>query len=151
MNLYFSSVASQPSPGHSSLSKMNSSSSKYCGQLNNNNNNTNNNSNNNNLMYSSKPHVTLTNALDMLTGNTSNNNNINHNNSSNSSYSHSVNSTGVGHHHHHNQGKKSEETTPVNIVLRRASVDSPWGFRVQGGRDYHLQLTICKVSLLITC
>ncbi|CAH8839422.1 unnamed protein product [Trichobilharzia szidati] len=136
MNLYFSSVASQPPPGHSSMSKMNSSNSnKYCGQLN----------NNNNLMYSSKPHVTLTNALDMLTGNTSNNNN-NHNNSSNSNYSHSVvNNTGGGHHQHH-QGKKSEETTPVNIVLRRASVDSPWGFRVQGGSDYHLQLTICKTQ-----
>ncbi|CAH8497563.1 unnamed protein product [Heterobilharzia americana] len=116
MNLYFSSVASQPPPGHSLMSKANTN-VKYSGQS-------------NNVMYSSKPHVTLSNALDLLTGNSGS---CNNNTSS---------GTGSG----HNQTKKSEETTPVNITLRRASVDSPWGFRVQGGSDYHLQLTICKTQ-----
>lgn len=34
----------------------------------------------------------------------------------------------------------------LNLVLQRQSTDQQWGFRVQGGCDYHLRLTVCKVS-----
>ncbi|KAA0200566.1 hypothetical protein FBUS_05794 [Fasciolopsis buskii] len=33
----------------------------------------------------------------------------------------------------------------MNVALRRHSSANPWGFRVQGGSDYKLQLTVCKV------
>ncbi|KAK4469725.1 hypothetical protein MN116_007249 [Schistosoma mekongi] len=118
MNLYFSSVASQP-PGYSSLSKMNTN-TKHTGQV-------------SNTTHSLKQHVTLTNAIDLLTG--SNSTNLG---SSNSRNSFSISG--------YNQVKKLDEAKPMKIVLRRASIDSPWGFRVQGGSDYHLQLTICKTQ-----
>lgn len=35
---------------------------------------------------------------------------------------------------------------PVNVTLQRENVDNPWGFRVQGGCDYKLQLTVCKTQ-----
>ncbi|TNN12654.1 PDZ and LIM domain protein [Schistosoma japonicum] len=117
MNLYFSSVASQP-PGYSSLSKVNTN-TKHTGHA-------------SNTTHSLKQHVTLTNAIDLLTGS----NSTNLGSSSRNSFSISG----------YNQVKKSDEATPMNIVLRRASIDSPWGFRVQGGSDYHLQLTICKTQ-----
>ncbi|THD24401.1 PDZ and LIM domain protein 2 [Fasciola hepatica] len=34
----------------------------------------------------------------------------------------------------------------LNVALRRHSSANPWGFRVQGGSDYKLQLTVCKAS-----
>ncbi|CAH8516238.1 PDZ and LIM domain protein 2 [Schistosoma haematobium] len=117
MNLYFSSVASQQ-PGHSSLSKMNTNTKHTNNQM-------------NNPTHSCKQHVTLSNALDLFTGN-----NITSGIGNRNSFSIAGN----------NHIRKLEETTPVNIVLRRASNDSPWGFRVQGGSDYHLQLTICKTQ-----
>uniref|UniRef100_A0A095BUL7 Uncharacterized protein n=1 Tax=Schistosoma haematobium TaxID=6185 RepID=A0A095BUL7_SCHHA len=119
MNLYFSSVASQQ-PGHSSLSKMNTNTKHTNNQM-------------NNPTHSCKQHVTLSNALDLFTGN-----NITSGIGNRNSFSIAGN----------NHIRKLEETTPVNIVLRRASNDSPWGFRVQGGSDYHLQLTICKYHRL---
>ncbi|CAH8534790.1 unnamed protein product [Dicrocoelium dendriticum] len=36
--------------------------------------------------------------------------------------------------------------SPVNVSLRRVDTSSPWGFRVQGGIDYKLQLTVCKTQ-----
>ncbi|CAH8523172.1 unnamed protein product [Schistosoma rodhaini] len=123
MNLYFSSVASQQ-PGHSSLSKMNTN-TKHTNQM-----------NNNNPTHSCKQHVTLSNALDLFTGNNITGGSVGGIGSNRNSFSIAGN----------NHLKKLEETTPVNIVLRRASSDSPWGFRVQGGSDYHLQLTICKTQ-----
>ncbi|CAH8477130.1 unnamed protein product [Schistosoma turkestanicum] len=110
MNLYFSSVASQP-PGHS-LSKINTN-IKHTNQ-----------SNNATHSY-------------LLTGN---------NSTSGGGGSGTRNSFSVSGNNH---VKKLEETAPVNIVLRRASSDSPWGFRVQGGSDYHLQLTVCKIKVCV--
>lgn len=34
----------------------------------------------------------------------------------------------------------------MNVALRRHSSANPWGFRVQGGSDYKLQLTVCKTQ-----
>ena len=33
------------------------------------------------------------------------------------------------------------------VVLTRSNLDKPWGFRIQGGQDYNLQLTVKKVRL----
>ncbi|KAF5397975.1 PDZ and LIM domain protein 2 [Paragonimus heterotremus] len=43
-----------------------------------------------------------------------------------------------------NVNEEEHVSTPINVVLRRSSAASPWGFRLQGGSDYKLQLTVCK-------
>ncbi|KAL5112987.1 hypothetical protein TcWFU_009708 [Taenia crassiceps] len=34
------------------------------------------------------------------------------------------------------------------VVLTRSQLDKPWGFRIQGGQDYNLQLTVKKVGVV---
>ncbi|KAA3674541.1 uncharacterized protein DEA37_0000716 [Paragonimus westermani] len=45
-----------------------------------------------------------------------------------------------------NVNGEEQVLAPINVVLRRSSAASPWGFRLQGGSDYKLQLTVCKTE-----
>lgn len=44
-------------------------------------------------------------------------------------------------------GRNNSAEAVQTIVLKRSSMDTPWGFRIQGGQDYNLQLTVKKVRL----
>ncbi|KAL5007018.1 hypothetical protein ScPMuIL_015824 [Solemya velum] len=35
---------------------------------------------------------------------------------------------------------------PIPIVLQRMDMRQPWGFRIQGGRDFRMQLQVKKVQ-----
>ena len=35
-----------------------------------------------------------------------------------------------------------------NVVLYRDSLSTPWGFRLEGGRDFHAPLTIQRVIII---
>lgn len=37
------------------------------------------------------------------------------------------------------------DNSVVLVNLKRSSLEKPWGFRIQGGQDYNLQLTVKKV------
>nr|CUU97620.1 hypothetical transcript [Hymenolepis microstoma] len=41
-------------------------------------------------------------------------------------------------------GRNNSVDAVQTIILKRTSMDTPWGFRIQGGQDYNLQLTVKK-------
>ncbi|GAA49737.1 PDZ and LIM domain protein 2 [Clonorchis sinensis] len=46
----------------------------------------------------------------------------------------------------HSNEVEEQSHSPLDVILRRVSESNPWGFRIQGGSDYHLQLTVCKTQ-----
>ncbi|KAH9287412.1 hypothetical protein ECG_01776 [Echinococcus granulosus] len=44
-------------------------------------------------------------------------------------------------------GRNNSFDAMQTVVLTRSQVDKPWGFRIQGGQDYNLQLTVKKVCV----
>ncbi|CAL8080040.1 unnamed protein product [Calicophoron daubneyi] len=100
MNMYFTSVASQPPTGHIPTSMAQRASKVTLP---------------NNQGSPNKPPPMLANALNLFAG--------------------------------HSFGEPNQPVaTSVNVTLRRNSAACPWGFRVQGGSDYKLQLTVCKTQ-----
>ncbi|VDM16200.1 unnamed protein product [Hydatigera taeniaeformis] len=45
-------------------------------------------------------------------------------------------------------GRTNSFDTMQTVVLTRSQLDKPWGFRIQGGQDYNLQLTVKKVCVI---
>uniref|UniRef100_A0A0V0J8R5 LIM domain-binding protein 3 n=1 Tax=Schistocephalus solidus TaxID=70667 RepID=A0A0V0J8R5_SCHSO len=45
-----------------------------------------------------------------------------------------------------NGASQSNSNQMVEINLKRQSQEKPWGIRIQGGRDYNLQLTVKKTQ-----
>ncbi|CDS40109.2 pdz domain containing protein [Echinococcus multilocularis] len=43
-------------------------------------------------------------------------------------------------------GRNNSFDAMHTVVLTRSQVDKPWGFRIQGGQDYNLQLTVKKTQ-----
>ncbi|VDD74993.1 unnamed protein product [Mesocestoides corti] len=41
-------------------------------------------------------------------------------------------------------GYANNQESVQTVVLTRTQLDKPWGFRIQGGQDYNLQLTVKK-------
>lgn len=49
-------------------------------------------------------------------------------------------------------GRTNSFDAMQTVVLTRSQLDKPWGFRIQGGQDYNLQLTVKKVGVaLLVC
>ncbi|KAL5964364.1 hypothetical protein TSMEX_007932 [Taenia solium] len=44
------------------------------------------------------------------------------------------------------QGRTNSFDAMQTVVLTRSQLDKPWGFRIQGGQDYNLQLTVKKTN-----
>ncbi|VDO00619.1 unnamed protein product [Rodentolepis nana] len=45
-------------------------------------------------------------------------------------------------------GRNNSVDAVQTIILKRSSMDTPWGFRIQGGQDYNLQLTVKKACAI---
>ncbi|VDL18987.1 unnamed protein product [Hymenolepis diminuta] len=43
-------------------------------------------------------------------------------------------------------GRNDSVDAVQTIILKRSNMDTPWGFRIQGGQDYNLQLTVKKTQ-----
>uniref|UniRef100_A0A5K3F4P5 PDZ domain-containing protein n=1 Tax=Mesocestoides corti TaxID=53468 RepID=A0A5K3F4P5_MESCO len=43
-------------------------------------------------------------------------------------------------------GYANNQESVQTVVLTRTQLDKPWGFRIQGGQDYNLQLTVKKTQ-----